>query len=134
MRISDWSSDVCSSDLRSDRIDSSGALVEDAWRGHFFGDARFDLDEHWRVGADINRASDDTYLSAFHITDEDVLASRIYGEGFYGLSYFQAESYAFQELRLGAIEQAQILPWVTYHYVGVTGAVAGGQLLDNTSQ
>ncbi|HET8726893.1 MAG TPA: LPS assembly protein LptD [Alphaproteobacteria bacterium] len=121
---------------RSDRIDDTRRgeqLVEDDWRGHFFGDARFDLSEHWRVGADINRTSDDTYLSVFNISEEDVLESRAYAEGFYGLSYASVEGYDFQDLRANSIEQATILPWINYNYVGEPGAVAGGQVFANTS-
>lgn len=121
---------------RSDRKDISGGrqtVIEDDIRWHFFGDARFDLDEHWRVGADINYASDDTYLSAFDITEDDVLESRAYAEGFYGLSYLSVEGYAFQDLRPREVEQALVLPWINYNFVGEPGEVAGGQVFANAS-
>lgn len=114
---------------RSDRAGDSGRIEEDAWRGHFFGDARFDLSERWRAGADVNVASDDDYLDTFNFSGADVLESRLYAEGFYGLSYAVAEGYRFQDLRSDDIAQATILPWLRYHYVGPPGAVAGGQVI-----
>lgn len=122
---------------RSDRTEINDAgqsvTLTDRWRGHLFADARFDLNDHWRAGANIRRASDDTYLEVFDISEEDVLESRIYGEGFYGLSYASLEAFDFQDLRIDAIEQPRIAPWLNYNFVGQPGSFMGGHFFSNAS-
>lgn len=100
---------------------------EEKFRGHLFANARFDLDEHWRTGGTLNLVSDDTYLDIFNISDEDILRSRGYVEGFYGLSYASAELFGFRDLRQDSEEQASILPWLTGNYLTEPGAILGGQ-------
>lgn len=112
----------------SDRDEGSGVTRNDQLRWHVFGNTRFDIDEHWRVGADIQRSSDDTYLELFEISGEDVLESRAFAEGFYGLSYLAANVFAFQDLREGSIEQPLVTPLMEGDYVGEPGAVLGGQV------
>jgi LPS-assembly protein len=104
------------------------AELDDRVRGHFFGETRFDLSRHWRVGGRWQVVSDDTYLDIFNISDEDVLRSRGYAEGFYGLSYYAAEAYGFQDLRPGETEQGDIAPVLNANYVSEPGSVLGGQL------
>lgn len=99
---------------------------EEKIRGHLFANARFDIDEHWRTGGTLNLVSDDTYLDVFSLSDEDVLRSRGYLEGFFGLSYVSAELFGFRDLRQDSEEQASILPWLTGAYVTEPGALFGG--------
>jgi LPS-assembly protein len=121
---------------RSDLVEDTATGQEekdDQLRGHIFAEALFDLDEHWRAGFDFNRTSDDTYLEVFDISGEDVLESRGYVEGFYGLSYTSAEVYDFQDLRPDSIDPPTILPWLNGNWVGDPGAVLGGQLAFDAS-
>ena len=116
---------------RSDFTDiEDGVSVEklDQFRWHLFGDARYDLDENWRFGGSLRRTSDDTYLDVFEISEDDVLESRGYAEGFYDLSYISAEVYGFQDLRVNSIDQPIVAPWIDFDYVGEPGSVVGGQL------
>src|SRR3546814_17007927 len=84
MRISDWSSDVCSSDLHlftdgelrvagsatvADREEGDGTIAENRFRGHIDAEGRFDLDDTWRWGFEANRTTDDTYLRAYDFDD-----------------------------------------------------------------
>lgn len=122
--------DIEGSINRSERIvdfQEPSQRQEEKFRGHLFADARFDLNEHWRTGGTLNLVSDDTYLDIFNISDADVLRSRGYLEGFYGLSYAAAEFYGFRDLRQDSEEQAGILPWLTGNYITEPGAVFGGQ-------
>lgn len=104
-------------------------ILEDEFRWHVFSNARYDIDRHWRATLGIERASDDTYLDTFDISDADVLTSRAAAEGFYGLSFASAELFSFQDLRQGSIGQPEVVPWLNYHYTSGPRAVAGGQLL-----
>ena len=115
---------------RSDRTEVTGAVEtvqQDEWRGHIFADAEFHLGDHWRVGADIRQSSDDTYLDQFEVTSEDVLTSRAYAEGFYGLSYAVAEVDRFQDLRRDTINQPLVAPAMSFTHVSEPGSLLGGQ-------
>lgn len=115
---------------RSDRTEVSSAgetVLENQLRGHIFADAQFHLNENWRIGADIQQSSDDTYLNQFEVTEADVLTSRIYAEGFYGLSYAVAEVNRFQDQRRDTINQPLVAPAANYTHVSEPGSVLGGR-------
>lgn len=106
----------------------------DAWRGHVFANALFNWDEHWRSGAEIRWTSDDDYLETFHYDSDDVLQSRVYTEGFYGLSYISVEALAFQDLRDSKGTSPTVGPWINGNYMGEPGdAPLGGQWFVNAS-
>ncbi|MEM1400505.1 MAG: LPS assembly protein LptD, partial [Pseudomonadota bacterium] len=115
---------------RSDRTDQVGdveVVRENENRGYLFGEARFDLNENWRTGADIALVSDDTFLRTFEISDEDVLRNTGFAEGFYGPSYFAIEAFSFRDLRLEGQRQPVILPLATADLVTEPDALLGGQ-------
>jgi LPS-assembly protein len=88
-------------DLEHGAIAGTGSLTGDsdkAVRGHIFGAARYDIDEMWRAGLDLNRASDRTYLRRYDFSDDQTLVSRLYAEAFNKQNYFVANTYAFDEL------------------------------------
>jgi LPS-assembly protein len=96
-------------------------------RGHIDGEGRFDIDEHWRWGFDVERASDKTYLRLYNISNASTLTSRFFAEGFYGRSYASAAAYAFQGLRsIDDDGQAPLItPDAAYSYVGEPDAYGG---------
>ncbi|NNG05951.1 MAG: LPS-assembly protein LptD, partial [Inquilinus sp.] len=116
---------------RSDRTDfdamAGATVIPDQVRGHVFADGEMHLTEHWRTGISFNQASDDTYLDQFEISGDDVLNSRAYAEGFYGLDYASAQVLRFQDLRPNTIDQPAVLPWLTYSHAGEPGSVLGGR-------
>ncbi|MDB5376698.1 MAG: LPS-assembly protein LptD [Rubritepida sp.] len=68
--------------------------------GHIFSRGRFNIDENWRVGFDLNRASSDSYLRTFRFEYRRVLASQVYAEGFWGTeAYARIDSRMYQGLR-----------------------------------
>nr|WP_314076035.1 LPS assembly protein LptD [uncultured Roseococcus sp.] len=68
--------------------------------GHIFSRGRFNIDENWRVGFDLNRASSDSYLRTFRLEYRRVLTSQAYAEGFWGTeSYARIDARAYQGLR-----------------------------------
>ena len=108
-------------------------------RWHFFGSARYDFDQNWRFGADVQRTSDRTYLDNFNISSADVLQSRAYAEGFYGLSYISVEALDWQDLRVPGTGignkgySPTVLPWAQANYVSEPNTILGGQWFANAS-
>jgi LPS-assembly protein len=80
---------------------SGGNIAEDdkGLGAHLYSSAQFALDEHWRVGLNINRASSQSYLRAWRYTAPRVLASDVYLEGFWGTEgYVRVDARAYQSL------------------------------------
>lgn len=97
-------------------------------RGHGAFHGRYDFNETWRAGADLEGALDRTYLRRFNFFKEggDVLSSRTYAEAFRGRSYFSAEALAFQELRSGdRPEQPSIAPLLRFSYRNEADSIGG---------
>lgn len=51
-------------------------------RGHFKAKGDFKIDEHYDWGFNLHRATDDTYLHLYNFSNETILTSRVYAEGF----------------------------------------------------
>ena len=87
------------------RDDNNAPVAGEQFRGHIKGDGKFDINEDWRWGFNVARATDDTYLQRYKLLNRyqfpssTTLMSRAYTEGFYGRSYAAANAYAFQGLR-----------------------------------
>ena len=83
------------------------------------------------MGIDFNRATDDTYLRRYNISDTESLTSQIFAEGFRGRNYIRAEGLAFQDLRTDQIEEEPVvLPLVNYYHVGEPDRLGGRWILD----
>ena len=114
---------------------------EDALRGHLFGRGRWDIDDTWRTGFDVQRASDKTYLSLYRITnpqlyqDAQLLTSNAYVEGFMGRNYAAANAYTFQGLR--SFDTGRTTPIVpmfwNYNYLSEAAPYGGRWSLDANS-
>ncbi len=106
--------------------DNATRTGRDTPRGHIAGKGRFDLDDDWRWGFDLARASQDTYLlryklfDRFRFIDRNTLTSRAFVEGFDGRSHALAQAYAFQGLRPEDDPGLApfVLPMVDVHWVG----------------
>jgi LPS-assembly protein len=57
---------------------------QDGIGGHIFARGQFNLDENWRTGFALNRASSRDYLRAYRYGAPRVLSSEAYLEGFWG--------------------------------------------------
>ncbi len=91
--------------------DSEGKVVSGReFRGHIFakGDSR--IDDEWRWGFDINRASDDTYLRRYRFGIQESLASRVYTDYVKDRDYLQLHTMAFQGLE--AEDDQDTIPFV----------------------
>lgn len=108
------------------------------WRGHLRSDGRFDLDENWRTGFDIARASDKTYIERYRIRqrfrflEQDALTSRAFVEGFQDRGYAVVNAFAFQGLRPedDPARTPLALPAAAYSWVGEPGRAGGRFTVD----
>ncbi len=104
---------------RADR-ENDNETENDVVRGHIDAIARFDYDENWRWGADLERASDTTYLRLYDYGTERTLTSQAFAETFDERSYGIGRALWFQGLRDGDDDDQFPLIWpeAIYHHVG----------------
>jgi LPS-assembly protein len=108
------------------------------WRGHVRSDGRFDLDDNWRTGFDLARASDKTYIERYRIRqrfrfiEQDVLTSRGFVEGFQDRGYAVVNAFAFQGLRPedDPARTPLVLPSAAYSWIGEPGTAGGRYTFD----
>ncbi|MEA1676564.1 LPS-assembly protein LptD [Nitrospirillum sp. BR 11163] len=107
---------------------SNGIISPKELRGWVQGVGRFDIDDSWRWGFDLNRVTDDNFLLRYSYSSEQLLTSRLYTEHFAGRDYFNAGIYGFQDLRpSNTLEEPVALPLVTYSALGEPGETLGGR-------
>lgn len=82
------------------RGDNGETLSGRDTRGHIEGVGAFKLDDTWKWGFDVARATDDTYLRRYSINSEDTLTSNLFIEGFRGRNYTAVNAYSFQGLKV----------------------------------
>ncbi len=90
-------------------------------RGHIRGRGRFDIDDTWRTGFNLDRATDDTYLRRYGFgSNNKALISNAYVEGFSGRSYANMQAMSFQGLRTtdDPGRTPLILPMADYNFRG----------------
>ena len=103
-------------------IPASSAEIKNTVGWHIDAYSRFDLDDTWRTGYQIQRVSDRYYLPMFgyHTTDP-YLTSHPFLEGFEGSNYTAVEGYSFESLTQTTARTTAtpvVLPLATYSYVG----------------
>ncbi len=121
--------------LMDGEIDFLGSIVvdsEDEVRGHLFSEGRFHIDDTWRSGFDIERATDDTYLRRYDFSAERTLTSRLFVEGYRRRNYFAANAYAFQGLREDDDpgQTPLAMPMIDFSHVGEADRYGGRTSLD----
>ncbi len=87
--------------FKNSEIEFESSITRDSRqriRGHFFGEARHDIDDNWRAGLDLNGSKGRTFLRRYDFDNSRTLTSRAFAEAFYGRDYFVANGYAFQGL------------------------------------
>lgn len=113
---------------RTDLINDVGRDKGDQWRGHLFGASRFDIDNVWRAGAEVQYVSDKSYLPRYKISTIDQTTSRAFVEGFHGRHYAAANSYYFQDLRVGVgVSEPIVFPSAAFSLLGDPGETLGGR-------
>lgn len=112
----------------SDRREEDGRLEGDRKRGHIFASGLYDINEKWRAGLNIERASDKGYLRLYDISNENVLENEIYAERFAGRNYTRVSAMNFQDVRLGVRpDQPDILPMAEHRMYGEPSSSLGGR-------
>ncbi len=97
-------------------------------QGHLFTKGQFVLDDTFRYGFDINRASSTNYLRNYRVSAlTDVLTSQIYLEGFGQGAYTRLDARAYQGLTTSivAAKLPYVLPRYEYSFVGEPDALGG---------
>ncbi|MBP2314457.1 LPS-assembly protein LptD [Azospirillum soli] len=97
-------------------------------RGYAAAKGLFEIDETWRWGFDLKRASDEYFLRRYYDNRDEVLTSRAFVEGFNGRNYAALNAYSFQDLRYGnPVQEPIVLPMGRYNALGEPGSVLGGR-------
>ncbi len=113
-------------------VDSAGRSTRysNVPRWHTDSYFRYDLTKHYRLGIDLQRASDPTYLKRYSqlgYTQQSHLTSRAFLERFKGRSYGVLQAYAFQGLREGDRDATtpRALPYIEYNYLSTPDSLGG---------
>ena len=96
--------------------------------GHIFAKGLFTIDDTWRWGFDLNRASSLRYMRDFRVQNwQPVLASQIYLEGFGQGSYTRLDVRSYQGLASTVIARRLplIAPFYQYSYAGEPDQLGG---------
>jgi LPS-assembly protein len=109
---------------------SAGLRTEEQVSGHIFARGRFGLDENWRIGFDVNRASSEAYLRTYRFEYRRVLTSQVFLEGFWGTEgYARIDARAYQGLR--TTDDTRQIPYVApnaFYEWAPRGKYLGGDL------
>ncbi|WP_448187553.1 LPS-assembly protein LptD [Azospirillum sp. sgz301742] len=109
-------------------LDNPAAPRENKLRGHVFARGLFEIDDVWRAGFNVRRASDETYLRRYYDFREDFLTSRAFVEGFRGRNYAAVNAYSWQDLRYrNPVEEPIVGPLAVYNALGEPGSLLGGR-------
>jgi LPS-assembly protein len=113
--------------LGSDDVDKPGT----GWS--VFSSGQFSLDENWRAGFALNRASSRDYLRAYRYGAPQTLVSNAYLEGFWGVEgYARADTRLYQNIlqRSGAGQSPFVLPYGYAEWVFPPDELGGRISLD----
>lgn len=123
--------DLDGSITRSDKFSDSGAREQgEATRGHFRANTAFRANDDVTFGANIFRASDQTYISRYDIPEQpygNSLVSRAYAEAINGRHYAAANAFSFQSLLTTVNEDTVpfVAPILDYSAIGEPGKYGG---------
>jgi LPS-assembly protein len=114
-------------------VDSSLANSKGNLGGHIFAKGLFAIDDTWRWGFNINRASDSNYMRDFRVQGwQDVLTSQVYLEGFGQGSYTKIDGRFYQGLSssISTSKLPTVLPRWQYSFFGQRDPLGGRLSLD----
>jgi LPS-assembly protein len=117
-------------------LDATASLIlgdnEKDFRGHILTNGRFDIDDTWRWGFDLNGTLDDTYMRRYGFGSPASLNSRLFTEGFRRRNYFSVNAYTFQGLRAADDPDTEplVLPLIDYNHLGRPDRFGGQTILD----
>jgi len=126
-RYRDGFIDIAGSGTVGDRLKrENGRLVEedDVFRGHIDATLKFNIDENWRWGAEVERVTDKDYLRFYDFDSPRSVTVNPYVEGFFERDYAAINAYSFQGLRNRDNNDTApiVAPLAEYSYVSEPGA------------
>ena len=104
--------------VNKENPDDVKKIERSGYRGHIFSKLRYEINDNWRAGFDINLASDRYYLKKFSFFGGSArtLESKIFLEGFNGRNYTLIKSAMYQSEDMDAVPK--LLPMIEHnHYV-----------------
>lgn len=114
--------------VKSDRHEEDGRVEEDRWRGSIFGQGLYEVNDLWRAGFNLERASDKEYLRLYNLERTNVLESEVYAERFENRDYTRVSAMNFQDIRLGLRpEQPDVMPQIEHRMYGAPQGLLGGR-------
>jgi LPS-assembly protein len=90
------------------------------FRGHVFGESRYDFNEDWRGGLDIQRTTGRSYLRRYGFDSSRTLTSRAYAEDFMSSrDYLVGNALAFQNMDRNTDDKSTpyVAPYIDYYHV-----------------
>jgi len=101
-------------------------------RGHIKAEGRLSIDPTWRLGFDLKRSSDDTYMKRFGFASGNSLDSKFFIEGFRNRNYFSASGITFQSLKENVDDDTvpHIFPMLDYSHVSRRDQFGGRNYID----
>ncbi len=116
----------------ADREKANGATESNEFRGHVDSLGRFAINESWRWGFDLERASDDTYLRLYNFSDAPSLTSNLFTEYLRGRDYFAVNGFAYQGLRDDSNNEELpiVVPLIDYNFLSEPDSLGGRYSLD----
>ncbi|HTK83696.1 MAG TPA: LPS assembly protein LptD [Patescibacteria group bacterium] len=113
----------------TDSIGSQDVDKGNRWRGHFFSDGLWDIDDKWRAGEAVRLTTDDEYLREYDFDHSGVLDNQIYLERFSGRNYASGKLFAFQDVRVDQdrTDQPDVLPQININLLGDPNGTFGGR-------
>jgi LPS-assembly protein len=124
------------------KVEGTTILSDRGFRGNLVGDGQFDINENWRGGFDLSRASDQTYIQRFKLgqTFSEVgrffqpnfLTSDAWIERFGSRDYFSAAAYDFQNqsTSINSKTVARVHPYSQFTATSDADAIGGRFRLD----
>lgn len=100
-----------------------------SWRGHMFSKGKWDMNDKWRSGYDLELTSDDQYLRQYNFSGKDVLENQVFAERFSGRNYAVGRVLSFQDVRIGEerTDQPSVLPEIKANFLGDPNEMLGGR-------
>jgi LPS-assembly protein len=117
--------------FRHGMLDYSGSATYDSHRrfnGHMFGESRYDFNEQWRGGLDVQRTTDRSYLRRYDFDNSRILTTRAYAEHFMSSrDYLIGDALAFQNMDRNTDEKSSpyVAPYIDYFYVSERDRLGG---------
>lgn len=121
------------------RLDASAGYTDGHVQGAIFSNGQFSLNDTWRWGFNIARASSTDFIRNFHLSgplgiDANLLTSQVYAEGFGQGAYSRLDVRFYQGLNQTIVSSQLpfVLPRYEYSYFGQPDSL-GGRLSIDTS-